>query len=86
MSPNFPILPDSAATILAALGLIAIIVYIAASAAEMRAIRRENTIRELKADVRADKTSDKLADCYSAVAHGDPADCDYWQETAELFK
>ena len=59
MSPDFPTLPDSAATILAALGLIAIIVYIAASAAEMRAIRRENMSVMIGADQQALKTARK---------------------------
>lgn len=84
MIPNLPILPDSMFYGLAIMGALASAVYIA-SASRTNELRREDKLHELNAAVRANKTSDKLADIYTAVAHGDPVDRDYWSETARAF-
>lgn len=83
---NSPVLPDSIAGLFCILGAIAVGVYIRYSIADMKTVRHENRIREFRAAVKTNKTSQTLADYYTAAAYGDPDDCDYWTETARQFK
>lgn len=86
MNSNFPVLPDGTAVLLAILGLIAVVVYIAASAAEMRASRRGEKACIVRHPNPGQNANDKISDCYKSVAKADFDDRSYWLETAEQFK
>lgn len=83
MISNFPILPDSIFNALVILGALAAAVYITSTD---ETARKENKVREFKIAVENNRKSQTLADYYTAAADGDPDDCDYWDDTAELFK
>lgn len=78
-------LPDSMAYLLLILWAIAIVVYLKVTLDDIRTAVKERTVRKLKATIRDNKTSDRLADFYMAAAYGDPDDFDYWEDTAKKF-
>ncbi|MCM1530141.1 MAG: hypothetical protein NC093_09130 [Alistipes sp.] len=79
------ILPGDISTLLAILGVIAVVVYIVTSVARIREVPRERADNSFQRAVGKNRTSPMLAEFYKAAAEGDPDDRDYWAETAEMF-